>query len=177
MRICRSFAAWCMLSSLGIAQCACSVSSPLVVRSNVSDGLSPNAQIAIARVEGGGAPLARQFVDALTAALEARSIEISPEGGLIADYAVAAGPAEIGLRETGRALAVPTSAPEWIAAPRPRKRFDECDAQQLRGTLLLIDRSTGQTLYRGQGAATECEFGEDHIRELAEKLVADFLAR
>ncbi|MFU7527011.1 hypothetical protein [Qipengyuania sp. ASV99] len=166
-----------MLSGFGLILCACSVSSPLAVRSIASDGLAPEAQIAITLPDDGSAPLTHQFAKALIAALETSGMEISPDGRLIADYAVSVSPAQIGLREAGGTTEVPTNQPEWIAEPRPRKRFDECDAQQLRGTLLLIDRSTGQTLYRGQGAATECEFGEDKIRELAVKLVADLAAR
>lgn len=177
MRFCRSASAWGLLSSFGLVLCSCAVSSPLVVRSSVGLAVAPDAQIAIAPPEEGSAPRSRQFAAALIAALQARGMDVSPEGQLIADYAVSVGPAAIGVQQTGGSQDAQSAQPEWIAAPRPRRRFDACDAQRLHGTLMLIDRLTGATLYRGQGAATECEFGEDKIRELAEKLVADFAAR
>ncbi len=40
---------------------------------------------------------------------------------------------------------------------------------------MLVDRQSGALVYRGTGTATECEFGEDELRALADGLVAEYL--
>ncbi len=155
---------------------ACSVSAPLAVRSTTGLAPAQPAQIALSLPDEGGETLKGQFADALQQSLSGRGIA-APEAALIADYAISMGPAEIGVQQPQDEAEPLERDPDWIAPPRPARRFDECKAQELRGTLLVLDRSSGAVTYRGQGTVVECEFGDAEIAELADGLVADYLSK
>lgn len=135
------------------------------------------AAIAIALPEGDAPQLKTRFADALIAAMSGSGVARSENGGLIADYSVSIRSAELGVQaSSGQSGSDGVNAPDWISQPRPPKRFDQCEAQVLRGSLLLLDRATGAAAYRGTGTITDCEFGEEALRALADGLVADYLS-
>ncbi len=118
-----------------------------------------------------------RFAKALQDALAARSLTQADDAPLIADFSIArtaaAGGVAKGKGEAGKGK----QAPDWIAAPRPDRRFDKCNAQRLRATLVLYDRASGAIVYRGSGVATECGFTDADLATLAQGLVDDALAR
>jgi len=164
------------LGLLAAGLSACSVSSPLTI---ASSGAALAETRAIAIEEADEADTTRsQFADALASAFAQRAIAADPEARTLADFSLAMRDAEQGvLRGNGSegANEGEDAEQDWIAAPRKARRFDECEAKQLRGTLVLLDRVTGTVVYRGSGEATECQFGEAQIADLAERLVADAL--
>lgn len=160
------------LGLLAAGLSACSVSSPLTI---ASSGAALAETRAIAIEEADRAYTTRsQFADALSAAFAQRAIAADPEARTLADFSLAMRDAEQGVLR-GNGSEGEDAEQDWIAAPRKARRFDECEAKQLRGTLVLLDRATGKVIYRGSGEATECQFGEAQIAALAERLVADAL--
>ena len=117
-----------------------------------------------------------QFASALSAAFAQRGISLQDTATLVADYSVSQRSAELGIQHARDAQDASPGEAQWIDPPREPRRFDRCEAQELRGTLILVDRNSGEAVYRGTGAATECGFGEAAIRSLADGLVADYLA-
>ncbi|MEO0463182.1 MAG: hypothetical protein AAF127_08630 [Pseudomonadota bacterium] len=98
---------------------------------------------------------------------------MADDAPLLADYSMALGDAANGvLRGKGR-YTEGKQEQDWITSPRRKRRFDKCEAQRLRGTLVLYDRASGQKVYRGSGEAVECEFGDAEIAALAQQLVDD----
>lgn len=162
------------LGLLAAGLSACSVSSPLTIASSGA-ALAETRAIAIEAADGADTTRS-QFADALAAAFAQRAIAADPEARTLADFSLAMRDAEQGvLRGNGNGSEGEDAEQDWIAAPRKARRFDECEAKQLRGTLVLLDRATGKVIYRGSGEATECQFGEAQIAALAERLVADAL--
>lgn len=154
---------------------ACSVADPLTVRSTLGAPAPASMQIAMAMPEGGGGAPLSQMASALKKSFETRGMQIAPEGKLIADYALAVTPATIGVQR-----APSREGPQntiWISPPRLAERFDECEAMELRGTLLLINRETSEVSYRGKARTIDCEFGDAAITALADGLVADYIAK
>ncbi len=164
---------------------ACAVSSPLAVQSTRADIAAQNMQIAIALPDDGEQTLKARFAAALMGSVSSSRLAISPDGQLVADYAISTGSAELGVLSSqgvqssqgGQSSENGQDEPVWIAPPREPKRFDECEAMVLRGSLLLIDRNTGIAVYRGTGTMTDCDFDDDDLREMADGLIADYAAR
>ena len=164
---------------------ACAVSSPLAVQSTRADVTAQNMQIVIALPDDGDQTIKARFAAALIGSLSSRGMATSPDGQLVADYAVSTGSAEVGVlssrggqsSQSGEPSENGQDEPVWIAPPRPAKRFDECEAMVLRGSLLLIDRNTGIAVYRGTGTMTDCDFGDEDLRAMADGLIADYAAR
>jgi hypothetical protein len=157
---------------------ACAVSSPLAVQSTRADIAAQNMQIAIALPDDGEQTLKARFAAALMGSVSSSRLAISPDGQLVADYAISTGSAEVGVLSSqgGQSSENGQDEPVWIAPPRAPKRFDECEAMVLRGSLLLIDRNTGIAVYRGTGTMTDCDFDDDDLREMADGLIADYAA-
>ncbi len=159
-----------------LALSACSVSAPLTVRSTTGTATTGPAKVVLSLPDDGGETLKGQFAGALQQSFSGRGLAAS-DGGLIADYAISMGPAEIGLQQPQDEAERLERDPEWIVPPRRARRFDKCEAQELRGTLLLLDRTSGAVTYRGQGTLVECDFSDAEIAELADGLVADYLTK
>ncbi len=156
---------------------SCAVSTPIEVHSITATAVDQPAQIAIALSEGGDEALKTRFAAALIGSFADRGISVAEDGILVADYALSISPAEIGVQNAEARDNPSTKQAEWIALPRSPRRFDKCEALSLRGTLFLLDRTTGTAAYRGRGHATDCEFDDAAIRELADRLVADFIVK
>lgn len=157
---------------------ACAVSTPLTITSVGDESAQRPAQIAIAMPDD-DLSLKARFAGALAQAFDRQGISVADEGVLVADYAVSIGSAEMGLRGGAPGTGNETSEDDdgWIAISREPRRFDQCEAQMMRGTLLLLDRTDGSLAYRGQGMAIECDFDDADWRALADQLVADFISQ
>ena len=154
---------------------ACSVADPLAVRSVLGAPAPAMTEIAMAVPDGGGDSPVSQMAQALRGSFESRDMAITSNGELIADYALAITPATIGVQN-----APPTSPDQetvWISPPRPAGRWDICDAMELRGTLVLMNRETSEVAYRGQARIIDCDFDAAAIAALADGLVADFATK
>ena len=164
-----------LLAGCALVLSGCAVSVPLTINSATDESAARPAQIAIAMPDDSDETLKARFASALASAFDGQGITAGQDGALIADYSVSIASAEMGLRG-----ADPSSDPGsdgWIATPREPRRFDECDAMMMRGTLLLLDRADSSIAYRGQGTAIECEFDDAAVRDMADQLVADFIAQ
>ncbi len=146
----------------------CTVTQPTSIISTTGQIPQGNA-VQLPSIETDGS-LRATFGRALDAAMAAQSIEITDDASVVAAYAVA-------VREARTGVADPAASTEeeviWESQPRPGGIFDICDAQRLRGTLVLLDRASGEVVYRGVGESTSCEFDEAELVTLAEVLVAD----
>lgn len=156
---------------------ACAVSAPVTVRSTLGDNARAPSSVALALPDEAGGTMKHQFGAALQSAFGEQGVAISQDAGLIADYAISMGPADIGVQRPQDPQKRLESDPEWIAPPRRARRFDECEAQEMRGTLLILNRAQNAVAYRGQGTVVECGFEDQHFRELAAGLVADYRAK
>lgn len=164
------------IAGLALALSACAVSTPLTIDSTAERSGTRGSVIALVMPEPSEPTFRREFASALANALAAQNIAVSDDGDLLADFAIASGSAAIGAQLTPNRENSDTAETQWISAPRARKRFDECEAQILRGTLVLINRADGAMVYRGKAAMTECEFGQSDVDALAGALVADFIS-
>ena len=154
---------------------ACSVAEPLVVRSTLDAPAANTAQIAMAMPKGQDTAPIGQFANALVNSFENRGMVVAEDGALLADYGLAETPATIGVERTPTDISADDAV--WISPARPAKRFDECEALELRGTLLLINRESGDVAYRSKAKAVDCEFGAAMIEAMADALVADFVSK
>lgn len=151
---------------------ACSVSSPLQVRSTGSGSVAPTS-IALMISDDEAGKTRAQYGAALQSAFADRQIGIDPAAPVIAEYAFSIGDATDGLL-VGKPKKTDTGQqPDWEATPRKKGRFDKCDAKRMRGTLVLFDRTSGNIIYRGEADQIECDFSEIQVKTAAEKLVAD----
>jgi len=171
-----------VLASCCLALGACSVAGPLAVRSTVGDVAASSvpgnaAQISVALDQVEGDTLNAQFGRSLHGAMSNHGIAMATDGELIADFALSKGSAAIGVQEPQDQSERLENPPVWISPPRQTRRFDQCEAQELRGTLLLIDRASGAVAYRGKGTLVDCDFDDAAIGALANGLVADFIAK
>lgn len=167
------------LLTAALAGCltACAVSTPLEVRST-GDGLSQQSSVAFVGSQDEPSEQRKAFAAALTQALSQRSLSVAPSGRYIAEYAFSISDATEGLvaGKPDKAAADAGAEPDWAARPRKKRTFDKCKAKRMRGTLVLLDRSTGKTAYRGEGGQIECSFANEDIAALADALVADALS-
>ena len=163
-----------VIVAIGLA--ACSVSSPLTVQSTATETAAPRTQIALSLPDDETGTMRQRFANALIEAFATRGVTIDDGARLVADIAVSEGSAEMGVQHSPVTAQPEGADPDWIDPPREPRRFDRCEALEMRGTLMLVDRATGTIAYRGTGAATECDFGDAALRAMAEGLVADFFA-
>lgn len=153
---------------------ACSVSVPLVVDST-SQGIPRSGSVAIALPEDEIETARGRFGASLSRAFTAEAYSIDPSGALIADYAIAISDASDGMLGGEPRPQGIEQDPDWIAEPRRPRNFDKCDAQRLRGTLVLFDRASSAVVYRGKASRIECEFSDADIAAMATALVRDAL--
>ncbi|BDI59887.1 hypothetical protein [Qipengyuania nanhaisediminis] len=154
---------------------ACSVIEPFAINAKRADNAPAPARVALALPGEDEPEQRRAFAAALVAAFADADIAADPAARLVADYGIAQGPASAGIERAEPARTGETR--DWIDPPRKGRRFDECKAQQLRASLMLVDRSTGEMVYRGTGSATQCDFDASHYATIARGLVADYLER
>ncbi|WP_337661290.1 hypothetical protein [Erythrobacter sp. Alg231-14] len=172
-----------LLAGGAVLVSACAVSLPLTITSAGDETSSRPNQMTIAAPDDDGQTAKARFASALVDAFARRGVTNVESGALIADYALSVGPAEMGVRIAPPDAASENDAEEgdatenWVVVPRQPRRFDQCDAMVLRGTLLVLNPADGTTAYRGQGMATECEFDGSAMQALADALVADFFAQ
>lgn len=164
------------LAGVSLSLAACAVSAPVAVRSTTGETAITARAVDLALPSESDPAANRQFASALQSAFAAHSVSVDPAGALIADFAVSMGPADIGVQQPQDPAKRLESEGLWISPPRQSRRFDECEAQELRATLLMLDRATGNVAYRGQGTVVECAFDTSHFSDLAEGLVQDFVA-
>ena len=153
---------------------ACAVSSPLAI-SSTGEGAARGLSVTIEQPESASG-LRGQFADALSAAFASQSVAVAKDSQLIADFSVSQAPAAAGVL-SGKGDKPEIAPEDWIAQPREKRRFDECEAQRLRATLVLYDRTTSTMVYRGTGSATECDFSEADFAAMADSLVKDALSK
>jgi hypothetical protein len=153
------------------ALAGCAVSSPFAIQST---GAGPQRETSITLASAAEADSTRgHFARALEQAFAARSVRVAEGAPLLADFSATVSLAQSGVLR-GKGDTVEASAePDWIAAPRRPRRFDKCDAQRLRATLVVYDRANGAITYRGSGEGTDCAFDDGAIADLADRLVAD----
>lgn len=152
---------------------ACVVSSPLEIRSSGA-GLQRGAPVSLVRPDDADG-LSARFASAVERALVDRSVTLAQDARFIADISVAKRPASAGLIRGEGSEPEQGQEPDWLVRPREKERFDKCEAQRLRATLVIYDRSNGSVAYRGSGQAIECAFGDSDLAEFARSLVADAL--
>ena len=138
-------------------------------------GFEENRRVALAPVEDRSG-LQRQFATALSEALTGQGLGLSPEARLIADFSVAQSAASAGIVRGEGATGPDAVDEDWLTAPREKRRFDKCEAQRLKATLVLYNRTDGSVAYRGSGEAIECAFDEADLKQFAQALVVDALA-
>ncbi len=165
------------LASVAFSLSACAVSAPVAVRSTIGETAITASAVDLALPDEDEPAVHREFASALQSAFASHSVSIDPSGRLIADFAVSMGPADLGVQQPQEPEKRLENEGPWISPPRQSRRFDECEAQELRATLLMLDRTNGQIAYRGQGTVVECNFEASHFSDLAEGLVGDFVAR
>lgn len=163
-------------AATALALGACTVSTPLTIESSGNRAGMRDVSVALAIPDTQEAAIRRDFATALSNALGDQNVTLSDSGELLADFAIANGSASVGVQLKPDPQAGEADQTRWISTPRRPKRFDECDAQVLRGTLVLIGRADGGIVYRGKAAMTECEFSKADIDILAQALVEDFVS-
>jgi hypothetical protein len=151
----------------------CAVATPFALHSS-GPGLPPQTVVAMPAAPRIGSEQFR-FGAALEQAFAARAVKVSADGRYLADYALSLRDAEGGL--TTAIDAKDRDAVVWKSAPRDGYPLDRCKAQRMRATLVLLDRQSGAMVYRGEGEATDCNFTDSAMTEVAKALVADALAR
>lgn len=162
-----------MVAIIGaMALSACSVTEPPVLRST-GQMAGNGAGITLADAGGRGG---RHAV--LRAALEREfalyGIRMEPGRTVQGDYALAIAPARNGLAEAGGDGA-PAAAdgPDWRAEPRRRRFLENCEAQRVRATLLLLNATDGGVTYRGEAEQVVCDVTDATIDDLAVALARD----
>ena len=151
---------------------ACAVSTPVQIRST-GDGSTARTGVTINSPEEDTSSDRGRLAAALEEAFSSRSIANQPQAELIADYALSTNDAAGGIATNSDGTQ--TQEPNWIIAPRDKRRFDRCGAKRMLATLILFNRTSGALVYRGQAAKIECEFEDADITKMAEKLVSDAL--
>lgn len=152
---------------------ACAVNAPVQIRST-GDGTAARTGVLITTADEDAGGDRGRFAVALAKAFARRSIASRADDGLIAEYALSTSDASDGIA-ANRADGSESGTPDWIVAPRVKRRFDRCGAKRLLGTLILFDKTSGSMVYRGQAAQIECDFEQSDIDGMADKLVADAL--
>ncbi len=154
---------------------SCAVTEPLAITSTGSgNGLARGSSVVLGAPDDLSSERGR-FAGALAKAMMARSVRIADDGALLADFSIARADASGGVMNgPGNSAA---SEQDWIASPRRDRRFDKCEAERLRATLVLYDRAGGAIVYRGSGNATQCGFADADITALAQGLVDDAFQR
>lgn len=171
MTIGRTSPAAALAAILAMMTSACAVTSPLAIDST-GDGITSAGKVALAVSNDEKSERRARFAGALGEAFADRSIPVAADGGYVADYAISLGEAADGVV---RGEAKAGTEPDWLATPRSAGRFDKCDAQRMRGTLVLFDRASGEVIYRGSASRIECGFDDGDIDAMADALVADAL--
>ncbi len=110
------------------------------------------------------------FGKALTEAFRENDVQVSGDGQLIADFALAERNAQSGVADPA---ASSSENVIWTSQPRDRGLLDRCDARRVRATLVILDRASGEVTYRGVAEASDCAIDDEHITALARALVAD----
>jgi len=164
-------AAW-LLPAL-VFTAACAVSSPFTVNST-GTGVPAQASISLAGEETAGTHRA-SLHSALQRAFATEAVTLSDDGKYLADFSISIRNAEGGL--TTSIEAKDEAEIDWETKPRDSRLLDGCDAKRMRATLVVLDRATGQRIYRGEGEATECDFSGDAMDGVARQLVRDALSR
>jgi hypothetical protein len=154
---------------------ACSVSAPLSLESTGTIR-ETSESVFIAMSTEDATPNRATFGGALIKAFAQNSFSTSDEGNLIVDFGVSISDAKTGLIGGEVQTGKPDQDQTWLAAARSDRDFDKCDAQRMRGTLVLIDRTTGTTLYRGSATRVECNFSDRDLETMAEALVEDAIS-
>lgn len=161
-----------MASSALLASCA--VATPVAIQSS-GPALSGDHAVELV-VADELSPLHGQFASALAEAFARHDVDTGQGAPLIADFALSVSFAEAGVVAQNSAdEAAPASEQDidWTAKPRSRRLFDKCDAQRARATLFIVDRTSGETVYRGEAEKIDCEIGKGAVSELAASLVDD----
>ncbi len=154
---------------------SCAVTEPLTITSTGGEsGLARGVAVALNMPDDPSSQRGR-FAEALGEAMAARSVQIADDAPLLADISIARGDASGGVINGPGNPA--TSEQDWIATPRRDRRFDKCEAERLRATLVLYDRASGAIAYRGSGTATQCGFADADIAAMAQGLVDDAMTR
>lgn len=152
---------------------ACSVSSPLVIDAT-DNGRIATRSVALAIADEDTDTRRGLFGNALRGAFAALDFAIQPDGKLVADYAIAEGPAADGVMSAAPEAG---QTPQWLSQPRVKKRFDQCKPRRLRATLVMFDRTSGAIAYRGSAARIECAFAPADVTAMADALVNDAVTR
>ena len=151
---------------------ACAVSTPVSIAST-SGQLPPQAAVQVAPVEEDNS-LRATFATALKNALASQIASLGSASNstapVIAEFAIAMRDAKTGVADPAESDA---AAIAWESRPRNHHIFDNCSAQRLRATLVLLNREDGQMLYRGVGEADACNYSNAQMAELARALVTD----
>lgn len=153
----------------GLAGCA--VTEPLSLES-IAKGVPRSVTVALI-VESGDAGTQRGvFGLALAKSFADNAFAINPSALLVADYAIAVSGADAGMANSE----LQANEVDWLSEPRKERRFDECEAKRLRGSLALFNRETGAQVYRGSASQIGCDFSDQDVSEMAQALVRDALA-
>lgn len=164
-----------LAGTLAAITAACSVSAPLSLDSTGTiRGTGESIYITVS--EDDATPNRAAFGGALVKAFLDRSVAVSENGNLVVDYGVSLSDAKSGVIGGEVQAGKPAAEQAWLATSRDSRNFDKCDAQRLRGTLVLIDRQTNTTLYRGSATQIECEFSDRDMEAMASALVEDALS-
>lgn len=155
---------------------ACAVSSPLQIQSTNSGALAART-ISLEIAEGDAGTARGGYAAALRSAFARHDISLDPGAPVVAEFAFSISDASDGIVAGKPEISDGETEHDWMATPREQRRFDRCDAQRMRGTLVLFDKDKSAMVYRGRASQIECDFGEADIAALADRLVADALGR
>ena len=152
------------------AMAGCAVTTPASITS--TEGAMPAGSSVRMAASAPDGSLRTAFATALEQSLQTHGVVLDADGGMIAEFGIAA-------RSAQTALANPdASTPEaivWESLPAESHWYDECAVIRLRATLVLLDREAGTISYRGVAESDVCAYSQADLQQLANLLVADAL--
>jgi hypothetical protein len=131
--------------ALSLAGC----STPIMTRvSGMGAGVAPPARLSIIAAEEDGPAIDGETQAALAAALTKQGYAVESDGDYILDFSFADRPATIGV-SVGQA--------DTLSGAKAKKPLQSCKERTHRLTLLIVERKTGQPVYRSGAEEHHCK--------------------
>jgi hypothetical protein len=151
----------------GLLLAAGGCSTSVITRVNgAGAGVAPPARIAILVPEDDGAPNDLLTRSMMEAAFAKKGYVVAADGDYVADFSLADRPAGIGISQA--------KTESWLSPSKKRAPFQSCQDRTHRLTVVVVDRKTGQTVYRGGAEEHHCRGTLAQSRDaLVQAVVAD----
>ncbi len=129
-------------------------------------GVPAGARLSIIAAEEDGPPVDAATHRALAATLTRAGFSVGDDGAYMVDFSLAERPATMGV--------TPGKTERALSAAKGRKPLQSCQDRTHRFTLVILDRKTGETAYRGDAEEHHCRATLDDSRpHLIDAVVAD----